>query len=284
MKTEISANLNPMKERVYSEKLAKYLAVKQKNQTDPKIQEVSRGLETLFVQFLLRAMRETVPETNFSTLSSKNERAIYNTMMDEQIAKNIAGRNVLGISDAVYRSIERIQKRRSSNPTETPDIFPLKEKTKPIPLEMRMYLNNNIFDRVERHAPIIRHASRKFDVDSTLIKAVIAQESGGNAGAVSGYGAKGLMQLIDGTAKDMGVKDVWNPAENIIGGTKYLRNMLDRFDDDTSLALAAYNAGPTNVSHYGGIPPFSETQNYIKKVFNYQKLFQQREENLSRSF
>jgi soluble lytic murein transglycosylase-like protein len=74
---------------------------------------------------------------------------------------------------------------------------------------------------------------------------------------------------MDGTASDMGVRDSFDPVQNIMGGTKYLRYLLDRFGNDTTTALAAYNAGPGNVEKYGGVPPFNETQNYVKKVLNY---------------
>jgi len=121
---------------------------------------------------------------------------------------------------------------------------------------------------------LIRKASEEFNVPEELIKAVIAVESSGNALAFSPKGAKGLMQLMDSTAEFVGVKNIWNPAENIYGGVKYLRHLLDRFNGDIKLALAGYNAGPENVEKYGGIPPFPETIEYLGKVMKYIKLFE----------
>jgi len=112
----------------------------------------------------------------------------------------------------------------------------------------------------------IKEASEKFGVEEKLIKAVVRQESGFNPNAVSKAGAKGLMQLMPKTADALGVKDVFNPKENIEGGVKYLKQMLDKYNGNKILALAAYNAGPNAVDKYSGVPPYKETQNYVKSI------------------
>ncbi len=115
--------------------------------------------------------------------------------------------------------------------------------------------------------PVIQAAAAKYGVDAAVVKGVIQAESGFNANAVSPVGARGLMQLMPGTARALGV-DPSDPEECIDGGTKYLKQMIDRFGSLES-GLAAYNAGPSAVTRYGGVPPYTETQNYVRKVVGY---------------
>ncbi|HFD87622.1 MAG TPA: lytic transglycosylase domain-containing protein [Gammaproteobacteria bacterium] len=120
--------------------------------------------------------------------------------------------------------------------------------------------------RISRYQSHIKTMARRYDVDSELIKAVIITESCFNPRAVSPVGARGLMQLMPATASMLGVSDPFDPEENISGGVRYLRMMLDEFNQNKKLALAAYNAGPNAVKKYGKVPPFPETQHYVKKI------------------
>ena len=120
---------------------------------------------------------------------------------------------------------------------------------------------------------IIMQTSSHYQIDPAIVKAIIMAESGYNPRAISKKGAKGLMQLMPGTAEELGVEDIFNPQQNISGGVRYFRQLVNRFNGDVKLALAAYNAGSKNVRRYKGIPPFKATQHYIKKVFEYYQLY-----------
>ena len=116
---------------------------------------------------------------------------------------------------------------------------------------------------------LIRKTARRYGVPPALVKAVVKTESNFQRHAVSRAGAQGLMQLMPSTASDLGVQDPFSPEENIHGGTRYLRAMIDRFEGDWKHALAAYNAGPGTVDQYGGIPPYRETREYVERVLHY---------------
>ena len=121
---------------------------------------------------------------------------------------------------------------------------------------------------------IIRANAEKYGVSASLIKAVIHAESGYNPNAVSRKGASGLMQLMPGTARSLKVNNSFDPKDNVEGGVKYLRFLLDTFRGDVSLAVAAYNAGLNKVAKFGGIPPYAETRTYVNRVLSYMQSYQ----------
>jgi soluble lytic murein transglycosylase-like protein len=155
---------------------------------------------------------------------------------------------------------------------ETPRSQPAEEKFPAVKPEHNLSsIKGNQAERL--YHPIIIQAASHHQIDPALVKAIIMAESSYNPRAISKKGAKGLMQLMPATAQALGVEDSFNPKQNISGGVRYFKKLVNRFDGDVKLALAAYNAGSKNVMRYQGIPPFKATRYYIKKVFKYYQLY-----------
>lgn len=130
---------------------------------------------------------------------------------------------------------------------------------------------SSYLDEAKSLNDMFEEAANKYNISADLLKAIGKAESDYNANAVSKCGAQGIMQLMPATATELGVTDSFDAEQNIMGGAKYISQLLKKYDGDTNLALAAYNAGMGNVAKYGGIPPFEETQNYVVKVNKYMK-------------
>jgi len=140
-------------------------------------------------------------------------------------------------------------------------------------LYIRSYTKKSL-QYIKQYDGIIKQASRRFKVDPNLIKAVIKAESDFDHQAISRKGAQGLMQLMPQTADEMEVDNPFNPEENILGGTRYLSILLERFENNKQMALAAYNAGPEAVEEHKGIPPYQETKTFVNRVLDYYKNYQ----------
>lgn len=199
-------------------------------------------------------------ENNFAQLQSLSNNV-------NSIAQN---QQFQAILDAKIKENEPIKKE------EKPEVDPesllddeIEELEKQINLKSKIDLKSQSSDLDE----IIDTFASKYDIDSDFIKAIIKKESNFNTNATSKKGAMGLMQLMPSTAKSLGVINAYNPWENIEGGVKHLSGLLKTYNGDKKLALAAYNAGGGAVKKYGGIPPYKETQNYVKSIMaDYDKI------------
>lgn len=238
----------------------------------------------------LQAMQNlsTSNDTNSSTLSSNSTQfsELINELLNEQMLGSSDSLNGLG---DVSSLLESLQATTGTNPGASSYIasFLLNSNSNYIPTSssidssssssLEQYTKDytgkesyeNFLVGAEQYSAEIAKAAKTYNVPEKLIASVMKQESNFNASAVSSAGASGLMQLMPSTARFLGVNDTLDPEQSIMGGAKYLRQMLDQFDNNVETALAAYNAGPGNVKKYGGIPPFKETQNYVKNILNY---------------
>lgn len=238
-----------------------------------KLQKAMQEFEAVFVNYLLKTMRKSVQKENEEESGFGGE--MMQDMFDYEIAKSVSRKSSLGIGEMMYRQMTGEAMPRSVVAADASRSIGITQhlpsaKIRTAAVQQQNFIpSRNMKDAVSKYDDIIAEAAERHGVDSSLIKAVIASESAGNPKAVSSANAKGLMQLIDSTATMVGVKNVWDPKQNINGGTKYLKQLLDKFDGNVKMAVASYNAGPARVEKHKGVPPIAETQKYVKKVMQY---------------
>ncbi|MFN3821761.1 MAG: transglycosylase SLT domain-containing protein [bacterium] len=246
-----------------------------------KLRAASQQFEALFINYLLQVMRRAASIQEERTSQSDSlgisfNQNQYQEFFDWELAVRIAEQSPLGVARQLEKCLENspivTNKEKGLTPHRLPG-FPNRRDLKAInPYPIQSSHSNTsshssaLPDTVKRWDNIILKASQQYQIDPDLVRAVIAVESGGKPDTISPKGAKGLMQIMDSTATEMGLTQPFHPAENIFAGTRYLSLLLKRYQGDINLALAAYNAGPGSVDRYQAPPPFPETTRYVEKV------------------
>ncbi|NLB62499.1 MAG: transglycosylase SLT domain-containing protein [Fibrobacter sp.] len=213
--------------------------------TDKKKWKIAQDFEAMFVHQMLKSMRKTVHSEDAS-----HAREIFTEMLDEELAGHISKVSSMGLTKKIYEDLG--------------GGYGTAAEVRALQNYGRQALAPKA--STEEIQKWVKEAAQAFDLDQNLLSALISQESGGNSLARSAKGAMGLTQLMPLTAQEMGVQNPWDGRENILGGARYLKQMLLRFDGDEALALAAYNAGPGAVERHDGIPNYKETQDYVQNV------------------
>ncbi len=271
--------------------------------------EAAQKFEAIFVQKMFDEMIKTTDMTKSFGKGAGGD--FFKDMFLINISEDVTKRNPIGLADEIMRQFkgrfEEPSKENSNNSNNNTAITGDENKIRNIaesdylrkinivnmsksqkvenveglkPSDLQTFKPSSdkapkiTFDKVEKYEHIINFNAEKFGIDSALVKAVIKNESNGDYKAESKKGAKGLMQLMDSTAEELGVTNSFDPYQNIQGGVSYLKKMMDMFGNDFEKAVAAYNAGPGNVKKYDGIPPFKETQEYVERVKESVKYYQ----------
>ncbi|MBU1101656.1 MAG: transglycosylase SLT domain-containing protein [Bacteroidetes bacterium] len=234
-----------------------------------KLAGAAKDFESMLTQMMLKSMNKTTGGLFGGGEGFGGD--YFDTIFESEISSYMSKGKGFGIADQIYKKLtgENLDLAEfNADPNKIGEKLELRLKN--IGDQLPFLTPSEMSEkRVENFDAIIDEASKKYGVDTQLIKSVILTESAGNAKAVSSAKAKGLMQLMDGTAKDMGVKNSFDPKQNIMGGTKYLSKLIKKYDGDLKLSLAAYNAGPGAVDKHNGIPPFNETKTYVTRVLGY---------------
>ncbi len=263
-------------------------------------EKAARGFESIFMNMLYKEMKSGLDKNAFSkenkqlySFGDKTLGGYVDMLFTEQMSNSGQG---IGIANMIYKQLtgrELPYKSQTYTPLteQVPASFNSKPESSAKPDKLALFKQatemqtdpfskdsfwDAMLTRMDKYQEHIRKAANENKVEENLIKSLIAAESAGKPDAVSPVGAKGLMQLMDDTAKELGVSNPFDIQQNIEGGTKYIKQMLNKFDGEIDLALAAYNAGPGNVQKYNGVPPFAETEKYITRVKDYMNKFEKR--------
>lgn len=254
-----------------------------KNLSDEKkaeFEKASRGFESMFAHMMMKEMKSAMLEekSGFDGFGAETLSGYADLLLSDQISKSGSG---IGIANMLYKqftgeNLKPITQHVFDDAGKPNPSAKIQEMAVAKDFSMKKPTGESFADKLRErlgaYGDIISDAANKFELPEKLIKAVISAESAGKPDARSSAGAKGLMQLMDGTAEYLGVSNSFDPKQNIMGGSKYLREMINKFGS-LDLSLAAYNAGPGAVAKYNGIPPYKETEQYVRKVNQYMSMF-----------
>ena len=218
--------------------------------------DACKEFESIFIYQLLSSMRNAFKSDDDTESGFGGE--IFKSMMDEQMSIAIARGGGVGLADLLEKGLGLVKEAKQHAVRLT--------RISQRPRQEANQGRSRLKKALRPYEATIRAAAQVFHVSPNLLRAVILHESAGDPQAVSPKGAKGLMQLMDSTASELGVTDPFDPTQNIFGGARMLGGLLKDFNGDMELALASYNAGPGAVRRYGGVPPYRETREYVKKV------------------
>jgi Rod binding domain-containing protein len=266
------------------------------DQEKARLKEAAKQFEALFSYQLLKVMRETIPDNPLADgvpMANGAGKDIFTQLFDMEVAQKMTGNGRTSLADLLYKSMEKAVDAQFGQKPEIPAIKSLRAeqpesipihrnpvedlpKRLPIPLHRTSEIISQDLHQmdisgdpiVDKYGDLIRNAAKTANLKPELVYAVIKHESAGDTTAISPKGAKGLMQLMDSTAADYGVSDPSDPVRNVEAGTRYLSDLVRRFDGDIRTALAAYNAGPGTVERHGGVPPYKETREYIERIID----------------
>lgn len=274
IKLKITNSLKHISETQGTESLSRF-SISEKQ----KIAGASKDFESLLTGMMLKSMTSSLGGF-FGEESYGGD--YFDSIFTMELASQISKGSKLGLAEQIYQKVtgekwdDALFQQSSSVNT---NYYPNKVQSKDNPANesttesVSVTPSQSSLKRMKKYEPVIEKFSKSFSVDKNLVRSIILAESAAKPDAVSKVNAKGLMQLMDTTAKEMGVKNSFNPAENIYGGTKYFAQLLRQYSGNIKLSLAAYNAGPGNVEKYNGIPPFKETENYVNRVLGYYNYF-----------
>ncbi|MGE5479060.1 MAG: transglycosylase SLT domain-containing protein [Chloroflexota bacterium] len=312
METIPQLNTNAAADAAFQAKERQFADMAKKLQTASKLSDVekkdfekaARGFEAMFVNMMMKEMKKGMLEDGLSidgeekkgseSFGAETLGPYADMLFSEDVSKSGEG---IGLASMIYKNLtgedlQTLTQQSTASALSVQDYKvpepaienenavrpPLKPREAPATDKKDMAAINAGFQgrlssRLERYEDIIKSAAARHDVPKALIKAVISAESAGRSDAKSPVGAKGLMQLMDGTARELGVRNSFDPAQNIDGGAKYLKKLLNKFNGRLDHAVAAYNAGPGAVEKYGGLPPYKETMAYVARVKKFIKQY-----------